>query len=230
MAKEWSFGGLSFRTQADVVSYIQSILTKYDLGDVLDESDAAFVYDVLLRHPRADEKIGCGIDDIAVTRLEEYGWRNKVFLAIRMDGTSTDFSWRKCLRLKPIDHASYVRDAFRRVVASDVARFKRVYFDRFANDDGNVRCAITGQWVSYACSHVDHVKPFRILVDEFMMENSIAYSDISLIGFGDGQTVKLPKDAMLAGRWRAWHMEHCELRIVGSSENMKPRPHQMALI
>lgn len=230
MARIWKFGGVAFRTQGDVISHIQAIAAKYDIGDVLDSADFALMYDVLLRHPRADEKIGCGIDWIGITRIEAYGWKNKVFQLFRFDGTITDFSWRKCLRVKPVDHASYVKDAFRRVVASDVAEYKRVYFDRFANDNGDVRCEVTGLWVSYTRSHVDHVKPFRILMDEYLKAAGVSYDDVEVIGFGDGQSVKLPKDAMLAGNWRRWHKDNAVLRIVADAENMKPRPVQMELI
>src|SRR5690606_20347661 len=213
MKAEWCIGGRSFATQSEVVGYSQSIAAKYDIGDELDPGDTAFMHDVLLRHPRAEQKIGCGVDTITITRLEEYGWRHKVFLIMRLDGTTTDFSWRKCLRVKPISHESYVMEAFRRVVASDVARFKRWYFEKYGNDDGDVRCALTGQWVSYAYSHVDHVKPFRILVGEFLSEMGLSFEDVELIGFSDGQTVKLPRDSSLAGKWRQWHKRHSELRI-----------------
>lgn len=76
---------------------VRGLLHQAQLGVELDASDQAFMTDLLRRHPEAEKKIGPGIRAVRVT-TSKYG--NRCFEAIRVDGTSTDFSYLKCLKQK----------------------------------------------------------------------------------------------------------------------------------
>ncbi|CAK8539379.1 unnamed protein product [Lathyrus sativus] len=72
------------------------ILNKYPIDEILGEKDKSTIMRVLHFHPRKNEKLGSGLQDIMV------GWHPKFtdsrcFFIIRTDGTVEDFSYRKCI-------------------------------------------------------------------------------------------------------------------------------------
>lgn len=84
-------------TKLAVELRVKNILHESHLGVELDAHAQAFMMDLLRRHPEAEKKIGTGIRAIRITN-SKYG--NRCFEAIRVDGTSTDFSYLKCLKQK----------------------------------------------------------------------------------------------------------------------------------
>lgn len=85
----------------------QEILGKYEtklsaLGDggrnrsFLTREEFDIVYSALQRHPKATEKIGCGVSKIFVQR-DNYG--SYCFHLQRVDGTEEDFSYRKIFKM-----------------------------------------------------------------------------------------------------------------------------------
>ncbi len=221
--------GRTFKSMAKVADHIRFIVGRYVDYESLDNEDVEFMLAILERHPRASEKIGCGVISMHIESTMEFGGRSRGFWLLRNDGTGTDFSWRKCLRMKPVGHDANVRSALRAIVASDVATYKHALFGGLADKDGLVRCPKTGRMITFDESQVDHVEPFAVLVDRWLAECGLTYDAIEVIGFGDGQAVKMLKDSSLASRFRLWHNSHAQLRIIAQSENAKPRAHQAAL-
>ena len=76
---------------------VRCLLHQAQLGVELDTPDQAFMLDVLRRHPEAESKIGAGIRAIRITTSQ---WGNRCFEAMRVDGTSVEFSYLKCLKQK----------------------------------------------------------------------------------------------------------------------------------
>ncbi|MCH5509683.1 DCL family protein [Pseudomonas syringae pv. syringae] len=65
------------------------MLNRYDVGDRVSVSDAVILRAALENHPKATEKIGCGIADFSV-RSADFG--TKCFWVNRTDGTTEKFS------------------------------------------------------------------------------------------------------------------------------------------
>ncbi|PUZ69801.1 hypothetical protein GQ55_2G141700 [Panicum hallii var. hallii] len=83
-----------------VMELVKDILhtRRYGNGGFLSPNDEKVVVEKLLSyHPRADEKIGCGIDGIMVDRHHEFRFSRCLFV-VRTNGDWEDFSYRKCLQ------------------------------------------------------------------------------------------------------------------------------------
>ncbi|WP_420025925.1 DCL family protein [Cupriavidus taiwanensis] len=65
------------------------MLNRYGVGDRVNANDALILQAALEHHPRAAEKIGCGIVDFSV-RSSDFG--TKCFWVNRPDGTTEKFS------------------------------------------------------------------------------------------------------------------------------------------
>jgi hypothetical protein len=76
---------------------LRQILHDSTIGVELDEPLYRFMLEILKRHPEAGQKIGVGIRAIRITS-SKYG--NRCFEALRVDGTSAEFSYIKCLKRK----------------------------------------------------------------------------------------------------------------------------------
>ncbi|KAJ7522946.1 hypothetical protein O6H91_18G032000 [Diphasiastrum complanatum] len=82
-----------------VISTINSVRfilhNKYRAGERLEAADNEIVQNVLLHHPNVEEKVGCGVDFIKIDCHPEHECR--CFFVVRKDGSSIDFSFRKCI-------------------------------------------------------------------------------------------------------------------------------------
>ena len=54
------------------------------------------LYELLENHPKANEKIGCGVDYFYVQQ-SKWKMNQYNFMVKRINGSSTDFSFHKCL-------------------------------------------------------------------------------------------------------------------------------------
>jgi hypothetical protein len=110
-------GELNFKTQKAAVAHYRSILYRYGNGVRISEPDATHLHWLLSRHPNTDQKIGRGV----AQRVPEYGATGLVL--IRMDGSSTDFSYLTCIKA-PSDLAD-AKEALRAEVREDILEAKR---------------------------------------------------------------------------------------------------------
>ena len=94
-AKPINIGILHFSKQGDAVAYLRAMLNRYDIGDKVNATDGEVLRAALALHPRADDKIGCGVSDFSV-RSADFG--SKCFWVNRVDGTSEKFSYASCIR------------------------------------------------------------------------------------------------------------------------------------
>ena len=73
------------------------MLGRYCPGDEVNNVDAAFLHDLIKRHPNSGAKIGLGIAHFEV-RTKKHG--AKCFHIVRTDGTVEEFSYTKCIKGK----------------------------------------------------------------------------------------------------------------------------------
>ncbi|WP_414721043.1 DCL family protein [Streptomyces sp.] len=106
MAKPVDIAGEHFPTKAAARARCQEILYAYpgqpgtgagQPQDVTDSAHVAFLTALVKRHPEADERIGAGIAGFKVQVSPDGKGNTRCFYVIRVDGSSVDFSIRRCL-------------------------------------------------------------------------------------------------------------------------------------
>ncbi len=212
MRKPFVLGDHSFPTKKDAVEYIQGILHgNHDRQ--LEPVNETFVRAILDRHPDRDSKIGCGVRSIRVVRNPDFPttW---CFWLVRIDGTSTDFSFKECL--KPSTHKQKVRAALRNLVSSQVEEFKNHFF---VTRDVKI-CPLSGVEMRPSTSHVDHAAPQFVELADSWSSTEGGYDAISLITGQDGQAIDLVKDLAKASRWYVYHQHNAVLRVVDGTANL----------
>jgi hypothetical protein len=88
-AKPITLGPMKFEKRGDAVTYLKAMLYRYDVGDRVSVADAVILRAAVEHHPKAAEKIGCGISHFSV-RSADFG--TKCFWVNRPDGTTEKFS------------------------------------------------------------------------------------------------------------------------------------------
>lgn len=218
----YRLGDRDFTSKEAIKKHVQAIFAAYEPGEILSEIHFNFVYDLLNWHPSASQKIGCGISQIAIHIPKP--WKAKGFLAIRNDGTTTDFSYKICLNPQLAEHDMKVRDAFRYAIVSQVVALKKEAF-RFSS---LIVCPVTQQEIDWDSSHVDHHPiPFIDLYEQYLQESGISVKDIVLNPHGDNSA--LPHelaDKRLERDWQRWHHQNAGLRVISASENIRLGAHR----
>ena len=94
-AKPITIGSLHFAKRGDAVAFLKAMLYRYDVGDKVSAGDGDVLRAALALHPKADEKIGCGVTHFSV-RSADFG--SRCFWINRPDGTTEKFSYMTCIR------------------------------------------------------------------------------------------------------------------------------------
>ena len=90
-----TIGQRNFQTRNAADRFVEDLLYGQALKVAIPEPHHSFLTALISRHPRAQEKIGKGIDHFTV----EYSVRGRrCFCLTRVDGTTTDFSFYECVR------------------------------------------------------------------------------------------------------------------------------------
>ncbi len=190
---------------------------KYSCGQtVSDTADAEFLYDLLLMHPSAAQKVGSGVASFQVERND----RNTIgFWLTRTDGSRTDFSFLVCLT--PPNHEQKVRSALRNEVQDQIDMFK---FSVFGTRVALVPCAITGELVTWNTCHVDHEPSFDSLVKSWMSVEELTWDLLRVRPSEDGETEARLLDLLVIESWTTYHRQHARLQITTIAANQsKPR-------
>lgn len=215
MAKPIAIGELKFATQKAALAFAREIRDRYEDGQKIFGSDAAFLEDLLALHPEADQKFGKGISHFSVQRDSVFG-TTRHFVVHRKDGTSTDFSFKSC-----IEGSSARRDALsalREAVADQITGFKNSAF----GGKTEVVCAVRGTPTSFRDAHVDHIPPrtYAALVAGWLRQEHITLLDISVTPPVDNQVLTEMTDERQILSWQDFHRRYAKLRIVCSAANL----------
>ncbi|XP_037488203.1 DNA-directed RNA polymerase IV subunit 1-like [Triticum dicoccoides] len=81
----------------DMRTCLQNMLREYQLNECVGELDKSRVIEALRFHPRGREKIGAGIEDIKIGHHPSHPG-TRCFIMVRDDGTTEDFSYKKCVQ------------------------------------------------------------------------------------------------------------------------------------
>jgi hypothetical protein len=207
---KFTVGTFTFGSKKEAMHAIRDILHNTQPDTHLTGADLELIVGLVNLHERADQKIGPGIASISV-RVIEFGQPG--FWIHRVDGTSTDISYRKALA-RPSRHGE-VRAVMRRAVADSVVAYKRALFA----DRDTVLCPITGETLSRSHGEVDHVKPFNRIADEFLANFKINPEDVEFTSC-DGQ-IGSRLVSPLHEMWVDWHHRSAEFRYVHPDANRR---------
>jgi hypothetical protein len=211
-AISYTVGDRTFPTQQELVSYVQTILRSSRAPVQLVGEHAAVMSDLLLRHPRADLKVGSGVAAIWVRRNGVFG---NGFFVERTDGTLIDFSYKQCIR--PQNHATKAKFAFRRAIDGQVLAVKTAAFA----ENELLRCPINGELIMWTTAHVDHEPPrtFAALLTAYCAERGIDLDTIELYEPSNGIGKLLSPD--IEADWAAWHETRAVLRVISAEANTR---------
>lgn len=207
--------GLEFSSKEALQDEIKRILYKYEPDSILDRTDTDFMCDVLFMHPHADEKIGAGIQNIGIQINPTY--RNtRNFVVYRTDGTSTDFSYNKCLR-PPTQRALFIQ-ACRQSITPGILAMRQAYFKQTVNPV----CPITGEFLTPENCHVDHAYPdtFRNLLERFIKHYQVDIDRVALERGGDNSASIRIADKSLEATWIDFHWHFARVRVISAEANM----------
>lgn len=182
------------------------------------------LFELLKKHPDADKKIGCGVDYFYVQQSK---WKKNQynFMIKRVDGSSVDFSFNKCLHperktSKEINWGLI----FRNVVKDQTDAFRVSAFEAVGEDDKFV-CSQTKLKFKKIYSHVDHVYPltFDSILLEFIDVEKIDLNKIRLSEDKGTSEVREILDENIVRLFSDFHRERSVLRIVCSSANQQAK-------
>lgn len=205
MRREYLLGGQTFKTKTQVTAICRDML--YDRVPI----DHDFLLDLLTLHQESDLKIGCGVRRFFVG---PDGYNKACFWLERIDGSTTDWSFPKCLT--PPTHKQEVLAGLRHAIVDQVLAFRGEAFARGAV------CAITGASVTVQTAHVDHKPPktFAALVEAFLKEQHLNFADIAVESTADGSTVTELFDPAIVEAWSIFHAQEAELQLTSARANL----------
>lgn len=180
--------------------------------------------ELLNRHPKANEKIGVGIDYFYVQQ-SKWKMNQYNFMVKRLDGSSTDFSFHKCIN--PSRKASNTENwssIFRNIVKEQTDSFRVSAFEVVGKKDKFV-CSETGLKFKKFLSHVDHVYPltFDSILTEFIKINNLDLNELKLSEDKGTSEVKEILDESIVKAFYDFHRDRAVLRIVCNSANLQAK-------
>jgi hypothetical protein len=205
-------GNHEFPTKAAAETFIRELLSKWKGQPFISGDDAQFVQSLLALHPRQHLIIDCGLKHIKVQEIDKGYLR---FLAVRVDSSIRDFSWRNCL--SPKSQRSQVMSICRSVVDPQIIAFRNDFWRNRKTAD----CPVTSEPMTIRDSDVDHAPPntFAVLVEQWLR---VVRSDFELIEieYRSGYEERyMFAERWLEGDWSEYHMQLAELRVVSRTAN-----------
>jgi uncharacterized protein DUF3223 len=180
-------------------------------GNVSSDDDA-FLRKLIARHPQTAAKVGAGIDHFEIRQGAPF--RQNVFWLVRVDGTETDFSYRRCVNNGKISHRARVLAAMRLAIGDQIVEFRQRALVE------NPVCALTGAPLTREALHVDHDPPFSSIAAEFFALLGGAEA-IKLADEADGVIGRRFADTKVLAAWCEFHRTHAKLFLTSAIANMR---------
>jgi hypothetical protein len=207
MTKPVNLPSKSFRTQSEAKDYFTKLLNSYELGSTLSTEDSVLIFELLQRHPEAEEKIGVGVRSFFINHAPDHPTR--CFYIRRLDGSTTEFAIGSCITSNPPTQEQEFYKACRESV--------RPYLDeeklaRISEAGGRVTCCVTGEEVSSDQCEYRHTEPkFKNIVEEFVKLDKLDLKNVALSTGGDMQSTTGFVDETLRDRFIAFHAKRARL-------------------
>lgn len=230
----------TFATKPEVKAHIQTVIRTYRLGDSLNAEDTALVTELLSQHPRWPAKIGPGLDRITVDKPPN-GLQGRCFYIHRIDGSSTDISFKKCLDalrpssngVEPSEGSSAAAhnntpdspqqekipkaliEALRFAVFDQIKSFKE---EEFAW--GPVMCPYTNIELKWHNCSVQYGISLPRLVAGWLLREGLTPDQVPLM-HEDNALSNFMVDHKQLGSWRDFHKRYAKMRLVAAPGKQK---------
>jgi hypothetical protein len=210
----------NFKNQKEAIAFFKPMLYRQKVGEKVNENDAFYLNELLKRHDEYKQKIGVGIDHFT-TMIAPHG--TTCFKIIRLDGSSTDFSYLHCIRGGSPKRKTEIYKAFRSVVRFDLLNARHKYFAKNKDQDEKVLCPITKERIGISEGQMDHQAPltFQVIVETFLKIKKLNYDDVPISTGRDNQTSPEITAPRLAEDFRQYHNEIAEIAFVKTKINLK---------
>jgi hypothetical protein len=216
---EFHLAGKIYTVKAQIKANVRHIVTEAALNTPLTGKYFDFMRDLFSYHPRAELKIGPGIETIVVRVSSRHSNNREFWIKQRGGEEFIDISWTECLKATPA--LVEFRNACRLAVKATTQAFCDAEFAKSAERE-LLRCPIAGNDFSREEAHVDHDDPwpFRRIVDEFIKREGIDVHKVDYDGFEHGSTFITLRDPRLADKFVRFHNDVARLRVVSRSGNL----------
>lgn len=201
---------------AKTQNYVRTKLNQNELGAIHSDHELyKILFELLQKHPRKKQKIGCGLSHFDLR--QNCGTKGSEVHVIRIDNTSDDFSWRKCISGNFNEQKHDLESAMRNAIYTFTSGFK--------NDTlciGSSLCGICKKVLDTQSEiHVDHEDPlFHTLMKNFLrktnMKSPTKFESESILN-----NKKFRKeDQHFEKEWVSYHNSHAKLRLLCSHCNL----------
>lgn len=214
--------GRLWKTQTAALSHFKDMLARYQDGEIVDDQDDHD--DLLALLERHDQifledasKIGCGIKHFDRRLNRGEGYSSPGFWAVRQDASETDFSYVSAVKGTPKSVAHGFYDACRNAVGRDLQKKKQDLFDRLADDDGCLKCEISGARVELSEAQLRHADPtFGLIVSDFRKLKGWSWLEVEnlMTVSEDGQLSTSFKEGSVSIAFRDYHHSRAILYII----------------
>lgn len=207
-------GDIHFSSVKAAITYVRKRIENIGINYcITDAEDIAFLKILLLCHPHAADKIGCGVRSFQIVPNARYSSSLQLNV-IRVDGSIIDVSWRKCCSRKTSTVQQKLKKSMRVAVQPSIDDYRRTH---------RMCCSQCG--TTNAEMHVDHCGSleFNTLVYNFLAQNGSHPKEFIDDPVSCLYTFK-KEDYEFAEKWRQYHDEHAALQILCRSCNLsKPK-------
>lgn len=208
-AKPVGLPSKTFAKQGEATAFFKAMLARYADGEFLNSVDEDILYELLQRHPEADQKIGVGVQ--AFFRNKSPDHPTSCFHLLRIDGSTTDFGYPTCItgRAPSLRHAFY--EACRRSVVAELMVQKQRLFDMSPN---GIQCVRTGELTTIHTSEYRHTEPrFRDIVRGFIQMKNLVIDSSMVTDSQDMQYTTVFTDQTMAVDFINYHATVAGLAI-----------------
>jgi len=190
-----------FKNKEEIREYVRLIIKSYLYCEPLSDEHERFMMTLLAyRGKRYFEKVGSGTGHVYIRdSLGSHGKVYPCFYISRIDGSETDFSWRKCVDDIPSGRSkqSWEIKKFHEACRNEIQPV--------------VQAVRSGTDWAYG-DEVHHADiSFIGLVNWFIRECSVDIEHIDYIGNGDCEDFTQFADRELATRWVEFHNRYAQL-------------------
>ena len=197
--------GVKYRTHEDLKEKCRSVLYSDSDGDVVGGEDHKFLMALVDRHPDSDRKIGSGVWRFRRGRANH---STHCFYIDRMDGTTDDFSFVKCVAGKTKGVQQELERALRAIIQPDMYVYKQKLFGM-----GDVKCSLSGMSLVWGDCHIDHYPvTFQTIVHRWLKQEDIDPTYDLFIPKYDLQLYPELVDEVLVESFRDYHNSVARLR------------------
>ena len=221
----YQVGSKQFKTKTTAQDYFKYILQTNRLGSKIVGQYYEDVIGLIECHADKESKIGCGIAYITTEKhidiINGFPAKHPHFHIYRVDGTSIDFSYIKCIKnLSKGGYKSFVKEdvtkAFRFVVKPQINSFR----DEIFGKKKYLVCEVLGVNFSKVTAHIDHKPPksFANILENFLAFHVLSIEDIKVEPVDE--MYKTISDEIIRDNWFEYHKQHAELRAIHKTANM----------